>query len=50
MRLKLTIGTIIIALMLGVGISYKTTIDQKQAAEERIAINNVRGSREQAKS
>ncbi|SDF70894.1 3D domain-containing protein [Sporomusa acidovorans] len=37
MRLKLTIGTIIIALMLGVGISYKTTIDQKQAAEERIA-------------
>ncbi len=37
MRLKLTIGTIVIALMLGVGISYKTTIDQKQAAEVRIA-------------
>lgn len=37
MRLKLTIGTIIIALMFGVGISYKTTVDQKQAAEARIA-------------
>lgn len=37
MRLKVTIGTIIIALMLGVGISYKTTLDQKHAAEERIA-------------
>ena len=37
MRLKLTIGTMIIALMLGVGISYKTTIDQKQAAETQIA-------------
>lgn len=37
MRLKLTIGTIIIALMFGVGISYKTTVDQKLAAEARIA-------------
>lgn len=37
MRLKLTIGTIIIALMFGVGISYKTTVDQKQADEARIA-------------
>lgn len=36
MRLKLTIGTIIIALMLGVGINYKIMIDQKQADETRI--------------
>lgn len=37
MRLKLTIGTIIIALILGVGINYKSIIDQKQADEARIA-------------
>ncbi len=36
MRLKLTIGSIIIALMLGVGINYKIMIDQKQADEARI--------------
>lgn len=37
MRLKLTIGTIIIVLMLGFGIKYKTAIDQKQADEAKIA-------------
>jgi 3D (Asp-Asp-Asp) domain-containing protein len=37
MRLKLTIGTMIIILMLSAGINYKTTIDQKQADEARIA-------------
>lgn len=37
MRLKWTIGTIIIALMLGVGINYKAAIDQKQADEAQIA-------------
>lgn len=37
MRLKLTIGTIIIVLMLGFGIKYKTVIDQKQADEAKIA-------------
>lgn len=37
MRLKLTIGTIIIVLIFGIGINYKTIIDQKQTDEARIA-------------
>lgn len=37
MRLQLTMGAIVIALMLGVGINYQTTIVQKQADEVRIA-------------
>ncbi|MCC5468671.1 3D domain-containing protein [Pelosinus baikalensis] len=37
MRLKLISGTIIIALIFGFGINYKTIIDQKQADEARIA-------------
>ncbi len=37
MRLKSTIGTIIIALLFGFGVNYKTIIDQKQADEARIA-------------
>lgn len=37
MKLKLAIVTIIAALILGFGIKYKTTIDQKQGDEARIA-------------
>lgn len=37
MRLNLIVGTVIIALMLGIGINYKITVDQKQADEARIA-------------
>ncbi len=37
MRLTLTIGTIIIVLIFGISINYKTIIDQKQADEVRIA-------------
>jgi len=37
MRLNLIVGTVIIVLMLGIGINYKITVDQKRADEARIA-------------
>lgn len=37
MKLKFTIATIIIAVMFGIGINYKTIMDQKHADEARIA-------------